>query len=272
MKKRTIDSASGTLVIVIPTVDGLVVAADSRTRFRDKFYDCREKLHVSATRAPIVFAITGSGEFPWSVPPGVDPEESLRNGPFAFRGRDSVLAYLERDPDWVISNTGLESIGKELATGFSKFLACYPAKARDFIGKNICLLVLCQIAPVSGELLVGSIAIGIDPNQIACPKAPWFSRFTPPDATDSLFFGARDYVVDHVQHGAGRQFLSQDAESIWSGMGIVQNLRAHEAARLARSIIAATEKISETTTIPDGIGIGGPVSCRLVTVTSAEAI
>lgn len=267
-----IDSISGTLIIVIPTMDGLVVAADSRTTFRGKFYDCREKLHVASTRTPIVFAITGSGEFPWSIPHGADPEPYLRNGPFAFRGRDSVLGYFDRDPHFVVSSTSIELIGKELATGFSDFLARYPNKATEFLGKNACRLVACQVDQASGDLLVASIAIAIDPCGNAAPTAPWFAQYKSADATACLFFGEVNYVVEHIQNGAGRRFLPQHAESIWSDMDIVQRLRSHEAARLARSIVAAVEKNSETIPIPGGIGIGGAVSSLLVTATSVMPI
>jgi hypothetical protein len=268
MNDRTTSAASGTLILVIPTAEGLVVAADSRTRLRGKFYDCREKLHVAGTRAPFVFAITGSGEFPCAIPHGIDPEPHLRDGPYAFRGRDAVLAYCERNPDFVISCAGLELIGQGLATGYSEFLARHPTKADECIGQCICRVVLCQVDPVGGELLIASIAIAIDADRRASPTAPTFHRVTSTDAAVCLFFGEVGYVVEHVENGAGRRFVPPDAESLWASMGLVRDLRAHQAVRLAVFIVKAAEQISAEIPLPSGNGIGGPVRTLLVTATA----
>jgi hypothetical protein len=147
---------SGTLVLVFPTADGLVVAADSRTRFRGKFYDVREKLHCAQTRAPIVFAITGSGDFPEGLPAGVAPEDWLRKCSYAFRGKDVVHTYLESHPEFLLSSSGLGEMARALAIAYSEFFRRFSDRVEEFIGRYFCRLVICQVNPASGEMLLGS--------------------------------------------------------------------------------------------------------------------
>jgi hypothetical protein len=265
-------AASGTLVLVFPTADGLVVAADSRTRFREKLYDVREKLHRAHTHAPIVFAITGSGDFPDELPARADPEWWLRHCTYAFRGKDIIQAYLMRHPDFIVSSVSLETIAQELSGAYSAFLARFPTLAAQNVGHGICRLVLCQVNPIGGAMLFGSIELVIDVNGIATPANP---RFVPHLRTDFKTLeriGAAAYVDEHVLNGQGSRFIAAEDLAILEANGLVQDLKGHEAARIARSIIAAAEKTSETIPLPSGNGIGGPISCLLVTATSVMPI
>jgi hypothetical protein len=264
-------SASGTLVLVFPTANGLVVAADSRTRFRQKLYDVREKLHLADTQAPIVFAITGSGDFPDELPARVDPELWLRQCSYSFRGKDVVQTYLKRSPEFLLINASLDEIARALADAYSKFFLRFRSKIAEFTGQCFCRLVLCQVNPTDGEMRFGSIGLMLDENGIASVGDSRLVKFCATDAKTLELIGEVGYVDEHVLNGHGRRFLSAE-EGIWKSKDLIQDLEGHEAALIARSIIAAAEKTSETIPIPSGSGIGGAVSCLLVTATSVMPI
>jgi hypothetical protein len=70
--------------------------------------------------------------------------------------------------------------------------------------------------------------------------------------------GEVEYVNEHVLSGAGFRFIASEAIATWEAKRLVYDVKAHEAVHLARSIIAAADKISETLPLPSGNGIGGP--------------
>lgn len=265
-------AASGTLVMVFPTADGLVVAADSRTRFRGKLYDVRDKLHRADTRAPIVFAITGSGDFPDALPVGVAPEFWLRHCSYAFRGKDIVQTHLERSPEFLLSEVSLHEVARTLAVAYCGFFLHFPTKATEFEGHGICRLALCQVNPADGEMRFGSIGLAIDADGLAGTSDSRFVAYQRTYSKSYELIGETDFVIEHVLNGAGLQFIASEDLATWEAKRFVHDVKGHEAAHLARSIIAAADKISETIPLPSGNGIGGPVSSLLVTATSVLPI
>jgi hypothetical protein len=247
------------------------VAADSRTRFRGKLYDGREKLYLAATQAPIVFAITGSGDFPEPFPGGIDPESWLLNCTYAFRGKDFVESHLGSHDYFQLGSASLEEIGRALAVAYAGFFSRFPAKAAEFSGGHICRLVLCQVNSSDAEMRFGSIGVLTDEKCITAVTDPRFVAYRQTDAKAFERVGEVGYVDEHVLNGYGRRFLAAE-EAIWESKQFVRDVRGHEAALISRAVISAAEQTSATIPLPSGNGIGGPVSCLLVTTNSVVQI
>jgi hypothetical protein len=256
--------AFGTLVIVVPTADGLVIAADSRTRMRDALYDGREKLHVAGVRSPIAFAVTGAADFPDFLPEGRSPENWLQNCTYAFRSKNVVQSYLSAHNEFAIDDKALIDIGLDLAERVSDFFFIYEDVAHQFHGKTLSLLVLNQVSPSDDSLLSGSIPISIDSHGVASPGSPMVSRFMSTDIAKPLLFGEADYVVEHVKNGGGRQFVRPEMSSLWDATTLVRDMSPHRAADLSREIISAAERTSQSIPLPSGNGIGGDGTAMLV--------
>src|SRR5437588_3979742 len=87
-------ATSGTLVVVIPTRDGLVVAADSRSTVLGQNFDGAEKLQLANTETPILVTITGTSDFANMPPPGVSLIDWMPNATYNYRGTAFVVSYL----------------------------------------------------------------------------------------------------------------------------------------------------------------------------------
>lgn len=102
---------TGTLVIMIPTKDGIIAAADSRTTIGGKFYDVRKKLHTILD-SNIIFTITGTAEFIPGAPSGVDISEWLIKAPALYNGNKMLEKYLSNTKHTSINNSFLVEISK----------------------------------------------------------------------------------------------------------------------------------------------------------------
>jgi hypothetical protein len=152
---------AGKLIVVIPTADGLVVAADSRDAIRRFFTDNRKKLHVVNTRRPVVFAITGASDFPYPCPPKLNLSEWTANPDnYAFRTSTVVRMYLEQRPDFSLTEASLEEAAVELAGAVYTFIGSNPPKIEELAGRDLCVLLICQVKD-SGDSIVGSVGFRV---------------------------------------------------------------------------------------------------------------
>ena len=266
----TCETESGTLVAVIPTVDGLIVASDSRGMIRGRPIDTRQKLQIANTKRPTVFVITGAPDFPLQCPPEVPPEVWFANPLYLFRSCDVLQAYFAAHPDFRLSATSLHEAARSLADAASAFLKACPAKRQEFAYKNLSYVVICQ-ADHDG-LMCRGVCLAVDGDGQVSPADTadryWKSGYP----KDFELFGSSDYVIEHVLNGEGQRFLVGSAVSNWDQKQLIAEVRTLDAAQWAATLIKATEQMTALKPIPSGAGIGGPVSCLLLTESDASAV
>lgn len=266
----TCETESGTLVVVIPTADGLVIAADSRGMVGGRPLDIRQKLQIANTTQPTVFAITGAPDFPASCPPEIPPEVWFANPLYVFRSCEVLQEYFAAHPEFRLTATSLNEATCSLAAAASAFLKACPAKLQEFANKNLSYVVICQAGP--DGLMCRGVCLAVDGDGQVSPAGAaeryWKSGYP----KDFEFFGSRDYVLDNVLNGEGQRFLVGDAVSTWNQKQLIAEVRALDGARLAAILIKAAEQMTALKPIPGGAGIGGPVRCLLVTASDVSTV
>jgi len=248
----------GTLVLVIPTRDGIVAAADSRGAVRGQFYDGRKKLHTAPTIPPTVFAITGTADFPNAIQPGVPPEDWS----YAFRSHESVSPCLVQDREFVLTPGRMRDIGEALALSVGNFLT-RSGKLEEFTGRDVCRLVLCQPDAATGDSLYGSVAINMSSTGTVSLSGPRFERYLLDGYGYVERIGEGSYLNEVVLNGPGRQFLTNEALSLMTSPYRIEDIDSREAAAIATAVIQAAEYTTKLSPILSGSGIGGPIM-RLV--------
>jgi hypothetical protein len=256
-----------TLVLVIPTRDGTVVAADSRGSAPGRFFDGRKKLHIAGTRPATVFAITGAADFPNSIQHGIPPE----NWSYAFRSRDAVVSYLAQRENFVLTEERMHEIADALAMSVGSFLARY-GKHREFSGRDVSRLVLSQFDAVNGNSLYGSVAITMNVAGKISLSNGRFERYLADGYGWIERVGEGTYLNEIVLNGPGRKFLSEEALSLLSSPYPIQDLDIRVASRIATEAIEAAEHTTRMSRTPSGNGIGGPVMRLILDASGATQI
>lgn len=249
----------GTLVLVIPTRDGIVVAADSRGAVRGQFYDGRKKLRVARTIPPIVFAITGAADFPNAIQPGIPPEDWS----YAFRSHETVSSCLLQDREFVLTPGRVNDIGDALALSVGSFLT-RSGKLEEFADRDICRLVVCQSDAATGDSLYGSVAISMGSTGTIGLSGARFERYLLDGYGCVERIGEGTYLNEVVLNGPGRQFLSNEALSLLTSPYWIKDIDSRAAVAIATEVIRAAECTNKLSPIPSGSGIGGPAMCLVL--------
>lgn len=259
----------GTLVVVVPAANGVVVASDLRSTVGGKFFDGREKLHVVNTFAPIVFAFTGAPDFANPPPAGAELEDWVPRVSYAFRASDLVRSFLEGRRDFVLTDLSLRDVAVYVLAGARDFLGRRPQALNIFLGRELCRLALCQADAGGSASLYGSAVLKVELNGDIVLSQAQFTRYLPTDEMDFQLIGEARYVTRFVFDGPGRCFLTAEAQSLLKANVMIGQFQADEADRLATAIIDAAERTSALIPIPSGHGIGGGVRRLLLTATEA---
>ncbi len=256
-----------TLVLVIPTRDGTVIAADSRGSASGRFFDGRKKLHIAGTRPTTVFAITGAADFPNGSQVGIHPEDWS----YAFRSRDAVLSYLAQCEDFFLTEERMYEIAEALAMSVGSFLARTDRRG-EFAGRDVSRLVICQFDAVTGNSLYGSVAITMSvAGQIELSNGR-FELYLADGYGWIERVGEATYLNEIVLNGPGRKFLSEEALSLLSSPYHIQDLDIRVASRIATEAIEAAEHTTRKYRTPSGNGIGGPVMRLILDASGATQI
>jgi len=115
--------------VVIPTRDGLVVAADSRSTVLGQYYDGVAKLKIAATDTPMLVTITGNSDFADPPPAGVTLRDWMPRATYRYQGSAFVLSYLAKRSAFVLSEASLVETADKLAESLSEFLKSKPLVA-----------------------------------------------------------------------------------------------------------------------------------------------
>jgi hypothetical protein len=257
-----------TLVLVIPAKDGTVVAADSRaTASGRRSFDGRKKLHIAETTPKTVFAITGAADFPNSIQAGGPLEEWS----YAFRSRDAVCSYLAKRVDFVLTEQRTREIAEVLAVSVGSFLRrC--GKHREFVGRGVSRLVLCQFDALSRSSLYGSVEVTMNDTGEVSLAGGRFERYLCDGVGWIERIGEGIYLDEAVLNGPGRDFLSHEASALLSSNYQIKDLDKLAASRIAVDIIQAAERTTGVSPTPSGHGIGGPVMRVILDASGASSI
>lgn len=250
-----------TLVLVIPTVAGLIVAADSRlgistpnwTIACDNMFKIAEVEGVDRT---VIFT-TGYSTV-WDLA-GVQTDkvcEQVASSKPKFDAQ-AILANAAR-------RTGVSStdIAQEVVHATAAYIASHPADYATRIGQFLFQSAIARFDPETrrGSVESFSVALGADLSVSATNLN--IEEFYPSDSCRLNLFGEASYLTNAVFSGPGMQFLGERYGRFRNSMTTIELAEPQPAADFVVDIIEAASRT--TSIVQSETGIGGPVDVVLV--------
>jgi hypothetical protein len=256
-------TAGGTLVVLVPSADGLVVAADSRISLFGATCDSQYKITELTRPKRTVVAVTGDMAFIKPPDDGVhDVCGYLQSAPRMLDIPALIKRSLERkssDP----FKLSLEDLGSECVQAVQRFRESSPLALEPYIGREIFSVVIASYDPRSKTSLVMNFVVRID----AASHRVEADRFTripipPQDRRGVWSYGETDYLNRNVFGGIGRKYLTGPTLDFILADQLVANVRLDQAVSVAVNVIEAAGRTTQL--VPSPSGIGGPIDIVLL--------
>ncbi|MDR3725481.1 MAG: hypothetical protein P4K86_00410 [Terracidiphilus sp.] len=255
--------ATATLVVLVPSVDGLVVAADSRTSVLGAQCDGQFKIVQLKRPSRTVVMVTGDGVF---IPPPSATEPDLcryqQSAPRLLDMAAVVTSYLERkgaNP----ARLSLEDLGAECVRAAERFQALHPEAFQSHLGGEIFSVVLASYDPKAKVSTLRNFVVRISRESHKI-EAARFSNITvaSTDRRGLWAYGETDYVEKQVYGGFGRQFLTASTLDFILQDKPVAQASQDEAVAAAVNLIQAASRAAQQ--VPAASAIGGPIDVVLL--------
>jgi len=247
------------LVIALPTADGLVVAADSRSTLPNgQYIDTAFKIIEPGLPLRTVLSVTGTavGVAPPAAPCD-DLREYLKNAPRIFDLSEDAKVWLGRQS----SETLTESATRALSDFCCSRVLTQGWIINRFLGKEVCVVFIGSYLPSVKASLLASFKISI--SETATPFVSFFSweEIGQDEKRVALPYGASDYLYKHVlPQGPGLLKSFQGFRE--RGDRSIRDISAIEATEYATDVINAVSKRMEE--LPHEYLVGGPVDIVLL--------
>jgi hypothetical protein len=256
-------SASATLVVIVPSAEGLVVAADSRTSILGTPCDSQYKIAELKRPARTVVAITG--EVAFIAPPKAGEQDLCgyqKSAPRLLDISSVVTSYLERksaDP----FQLSLEDLGAKCVEAVEAFRQAHPLALEGYSGRDIFSVVIASYDDRSKSSQVLNFAVRIE-QATRKVEATRLTRviISPQRRRGVWSYGETDYLNKNVFGGVGRTFLTGETSSFILLDKPVSETPLDQAVSVATNVIDAASRTAQIAPSPSGIG--GPIDVILL--------
>ena len=252
---------SCTLVILVPTNEGIVAAVDGiSTPHGLRFSDPNKFTVVRPAR--VVFATTGT----FRLLPRPSDSSALKRWiskvvPL-FDADQVVERHLRLHRPQAIDQEYLASLSAHFVQALAGHLARDTSAAERYRGGEVGCVVLAQCQRATKLVTIASFVIRVTEDETAEVDESLFKTFRPEDEFVLLKFGETDFLDQHVLRGAGRRHLGEGFFRRIEAVNRISELNSPDAAHIAHALIAAASRTAEE--IPSPTGIGGEVQVLLV--------
>jgi len=265
--------SSGTLIIAVPTVDGLVFAADSREVLhagssRERIIcDSQYKIRIPSLPFRTAFAITGYGLGYPPLPPDCTQSEDtlrfIRASKPVFDIRSDLKRWLEASQCEVLTVRLLENLREKCIQALKSVPSSF---IRQFRGLDVFQVVIGSYMPDSkiGVIANWSTHIGRFWGRVSATDITW-NEVGQSSARTYFRYGATDYVETNVVRPPASIFMSRlppRTATIFSTNGAVCDTLASDAVEWAQALIDSTAV--SMFMIADEESVGGPVDAVLL--------
>jgi hypothetical protein len=255
--------ATATLVVLVPSADGLVVAADSRTSVLGAQCDGQFKIAQLKNPSRTVVMVTGDGVF---IPPPSAPVSDLcryqQTAPRLLDMAAVVSKYLEhRAPD--PARLSLEDLGAECVRAAERFQESYPEAFRSHLGGEIFSVVVASYDPKAKVSTLRNFVVRLD-RETHKIEATRFTKIavSSTDRRGIWAYGETAYVEKQVYAGIGRQYLTAPTLDFILQDKPVEQASLDEAVAAAVNLIQAASRAAQQ--VPAPSAIGGPIDLVLL--------
>ena len=243
--------AHATLVAVVPSRDGVVVAADSRLTFLGAQCDGAFKLIVPTRPARTLAVVTGDSLFVPPPPANADPCRYLETAP-RLHDINSVVAaaLLKSGPE--ISTAAVSQACLRAVRAFARR---YPGVLKPYASRDIFSVVLVSFDAVRKSTTLRNFVLRMDSTgQRASVARLTETQVGLKDSRDVWVYGETAWMSSAVYNGPGRHFLSPATLAFLADRRPLSEVPLLEAAAVAGNIVEAATRTALTTPPPSGIG------------------
>jgi hypothetical protein len=256
-------SARATLVVLVPSSDGLVVAADSRISFLGAECDGQFKIIEPSRPARTIAMVTGDSVFVAPPPAGErDLCRYLQSAPHLLDIGEVVRRYLEREASGA-EEFPLKALGKECVAALERFAKANPAELHAYAGREIFSVIVAGYDPRRHTATLRNFVVRMDKVTLRIESARMTTTtVTASDRRGVWLYGESGYVETNVLAGFGRKYLDAATLDFILTAASVAGAPLNRAVATATNLINAASRTTET--LPAPSGIGGPVNIVLL--------
>jgi hypothetical protein len=252
--------SGGTLVIVVPTSEGVVIAADKRTSPGGVYCDGVAKILQPPNHANMAVFITGLSTL--RDHSTIKPEDlckALASTPAPIDFGRSTLAFLEKQPA-PISELNGQALTEMIYADIKQFIE--GGQLNSLMGQRIATIVVVDHEAATRTSRIWSFWVQLTgPVGFQLQPAHHPLKFGPTDRPVVLPYGENEYYYTHVLNGVGRDFIDENLHIV-SNAPNVSLVAVDAGAGAAINLIEAASKAADLVKPPSGIG--GGVDCVLV--------
>jgi hypothetical protein len=244
---------AGTLIVGIPSAEGLVVAGDSRRTLNGLACDFGTKLFVPENLPSTVFGFTGLSSYS-AIRPSASCQE-IETAPIVFDIEPTVRNFLQGHPS-SIRDLDIVALADQCVAAFSRFVGTSgPLIDRAALVTRgfVFTVVLAAYEPDTRTSILREISIRLRSTSEIAAEQTGFDSYEPTGRPDGSSFGQGGYLTEHVLNGPGQQFLS-DSYQRFKNARTIDQVSSDLAIQVAENLIEATSKTSELIQIPAGVG------------------
>jgi hypothetical protein len=250
-----------TLVVLIPTQDGLLFTADSRTTVKEVSCDNAVKIVELTHRKHTAISVTGQGKvLPDDGSAMIDPCRYIKTTPPLLDIESLVQQELESGSGILRQEEILTLANKCKAVVAKYAFDCERFKPlEEFRGKGILRVVIGSYNPADRTFLIVTFEIAAGEDLTVQVGDIEWKEMSMEDRGGPMLFGEVSYVEQHVYNlASGLEYFNAFEQSGKK----VKDTTVAEAQAAAVNLIEATSLRTEK--IPASSGIGGPVDVLLV--------
>ena len=261
-----LSSVPGTLVLMVPSNAGLVVAADSRTS-PEKGIDCDNQFKIFEPSHPghMILAVTGT---PILLEPSSQPVplgricEYINSAGRVLDIHKVAMEFLEASGAERIEFVDMPALAAQCIEATRSGLAQDGIRLHLPRTQEMFSVIVAGYDPRTGNSAARSFVIGLT-EELAPVLVRTFERKAGPDDNQRYWaFGETDYLNRHVVRGLGRRYLALATTAFYTTRRLVRDVSVDSARALAVDLIEAAART--TGIVPAPGGIGGPIDVVLV--------
>ncbi len=250
----------GTLVVMIPTNEGVIIASDSRSSISGStIFDDVQK--ISVINKSTAFIITGTFEILPKPPTGISVRDWVIDAPRLFSFEEVAEKYLMNNQA-SLSNQYIEAIATVLIQKLSEFINQHPENSTHLKGRNLCQLVIAQYDALTKASHFGHLKVCVSTSGDAKTTETWIKTYSSLDEPPFLRFGESDYLNNEVLSSNGKYLLPQRFHQIGQNAKRIELLSLQDGAFMAYTLIEAASEQAKI--VPPKTAIGGPTYVILI--------
>lgn len=243
--------AHATLVAVVPSRDGVAVAADSRLTFLGAQCDGAFKILVPAKPSRTLAVVTGDSVFVAPPPANADPCRYLETAP-RLLDIDAVVAAALAKSGPEISTA---AVSQACLRALRAFARRYPGVLSPYASRDVFSVVIVTYNPTRKSTTLRNFVLRMDSAGLHASAA----RVTETtvglkDPRDVWVYGETAWMSAAVYNGPGRHFLSPATLAFLTDRRPLADVPLLEAAAVAGNIVEAASRTALANPPPSGIG------------------